>query len=98
MTREARANLLRTRFKAKCGLVWVTDPDRKPKVKRRAYRPGGFNPLYWCEPTVNVRRCPAYFRTEPEAQKGPWVKRNSGPSVLGRIAKKLNRKLPIVTF
>jgi hypothetical protein len=95
MTREQRAEVLRSRFKACGGIPW---PVCEPRVPKPVYRPrkGGSNCLNECEPELNIRRCPEFFRKGQKRAKPLWIKRNRGPSVLGRIAQKLNRKLPRV--
>ncbi len=93
MTRDDRAAVLRSRFKAVGGIPWpVVTPKAVQSVPKRTKR--ATNCLNQCEPELNLRRTPEFFRKSQKRSDPIWIKRNRGQSVIGRIAQKLNQKLP----
>jgi len=95
MTKDQRKSMLFQRYRALGGIPWPVGEPRGAKPLQKAAK-RVFNPLNDCEPELNMRRCPEFFRKGQKRTDPLWIKRNRGPSVLGRIAQKLNRKLPQV--
>lgn len=93
MDKTSRNAFLKDRFKAIGGVPWPVSEPRAPKAIQKLTQRAS-NCLNHCEPELNLRRCPEFFRKSQKRSDPIWIKRNRGPSVLGRIAQKLNRKLP----
>jgi hypothetical protein len=83
--KATRAQLLRERFKAKCGLPYVGE-GRTRKPERQA-QPWFYSPLPAVEP--NTKRAPGWVKAPlPKPKTVPRTKRNEGVPVLTRIAEK----------